>query len=367
MSPRQDSAPPRPITPGDIVAGYSDELGEWTAAQVTHLDFGWRTAGVVQLNWSGPEPFCVDDVGVLEPLRLTHHAHSGNLEHVNFHWLLPRSCKVLGSAPLLVDRPSYSYSTGWRLGDQLDRQRRWDAGDREPVDTGRLKLTLPELGVLSEAPAGVWSLVVHEIDQLDCEDIVGSFPTLTRLSLDGNLGTLRNARFGMTAAQRPNPARLTHLDALFLHSVPADYARAVRKAWTPEIGHGTHLDVSRPRQPGWVAENRDNPLREWDGRPHISSARYKKAVAQYGITRADVVAALSRGHDVAQLEALGRDYGEAFNRLDGSRNPFIETVEREELFDVLAATVTYAEATLGRAFPQAREHLIDGLETVRDW
>jgi hypothetical protein len=80
-----------------------------------------------------------------------------------------------------------------------------------------------------------------------------------------------------------------------------------------------------------------------------------------------VVAALSRDHDAAQLEALGRDYGEVFNRLDGSCNQFIETVEREELFEALAASVSYAETTLGRAFPQAREHLVDGLETVRDW
>jgi hypothetical protein len=80
-----------------------------------------------------------------------------------------------------------------------------------------------------------------------------------------------------------------------------------------------------------------------------------------------VVAALSRGDDAAQFEAIGRDYGEAFNRLDGSRNRFIETDEREELFEALTATVAYAEATLGRTFPQIREHLIDGLETVRDW
>ncbi len=198
-----------------------------------------------------------------------------------------------------------------------------------------------------------------------------------------SLGTLRNAQalnelvalrhlsihnlFGMTAADRPSPARLKHLDALFLHSVPADYASAARKAWTPEIVHGTNLEVSSPRKPGWVAENRDNPLREWDGRPNISSARYKKAVAQYAITRAAVLAALSRGDGAAQLEAIGRDYGQAFNRLDGSRNPFIETVEREELFDALTATVNYAEATLGHTFPPVRAHLIGGLEAVRDW
>ena len=71
MTRKKETSPPRPIAPGDVVVTYSDELGEWTAAQITDLNPGWRTAGVLELDWSGPEPLSVDDLGTPVPLRLT--------------------------------------------------------------------------------------------------------------------------------------------------------------------------------------------------------------------------------------------------------------------------------------------------------
>jgi hypothetical protein len=53
---KQETLPARPIAPGDIVAAYSEALGEWTAAQVTDLDPAWCKAGVLDLDWSGSEP-----------------------------------------------------------------------------------------------------------------------------------------------------------------------------------------------------------------------------------------------------------------------------------------------------------------------
>jgi len=49
------------------------------------------------------------------------------------------------------------------------------------------------------------------------------------------------------------------------------------------------------------------------------------------------------------------------------RNPFIETEEREELFDALAGIVKAAEEELSRDLVWARERLIEGLESIRDW
>ena len=53
---RLDAAKPvdRPTearSPGDIVACFSEELGEWTAAQVTDLNPSWKMAGVLELDW----------------------------------------------------------------------------------------------------------------------------------------------------------------------------------------------------------------------------------------------------------------------------------------------------------------------------
>jgi hypothetical protein len=83
MTTRKPSVPPRPLAPGDIVAGFSEALGEWAAAQVTDLDPGWKTAGLLDLDWSGPEPSSVADLGQPAALRLTHHSWAGVLSHFN--------------------------------------------------------------------------------------------------------------------------------------------------------------------------------------------------------------------------------------------------------------------------------------------
>ena len=49
------------------------------------------------------------------------------------------------------------------------------------------------------------------------------------------------------------------------------------------------------------------------------------------------------------------------------RNPFIETEEREELFEALNAIVDDAEAEYGRTFDTTRQHLMSGVESVRNW
>src|SRR5215472_6002567 len=127
----RDLSPPRAIAPGDIVVCYSDDLGEWTAAQITDLNPSWKTAGVLDLDWSGPEPTFVDDLGRVSPLVLTHHAWAGTPSHTNNEWVLPRSYKVIGSLRLLREARSDAYSSGWDVGMQLALQRRWDRGDRE--------------------------------------------------------------------------------------------------------------------------------------------------------------------------------------------------------------------------------------------
>jgi hypothetical protein len=66
------------------------------------------------------------------------------------------------------------------------------------------------------------------------------------------------------------------------------------------------------------------------------------------------------------MEEIGRAYGEAFNQLD-RRSGFIETVEREELFAALDHVVNEAEALDDAGVEDARESLISGVESVRDW
>jgi hypothetical protein len=125
------ATPPRPISPGDIVACFSEDLGEWTAAQITELNPEWKTVGVLELDWSGAEPHSVADIGPVSPLVLTHHAWAGRPAHTNYGWVLPRRYKLIGTLPLMVATRSHSYASGWDVGMQLAMQRRWDHGGRE--------------------------------------------------------------------------------------------------------------------------------------------------------------------------------------------------------------------------------------------
>lgn len=388
MTKHRETVPPRSIAPGDVVAAYSDELGEWTAAQVTDLDPAWRTAGVLDLDWAGPEPDSVDDIDELVPLRLTHHAYTEQLSHCNYEWLLPRSYKIIGNVALRQDRKSNTYSSGWHIGDRLSRQRRWDRGERishHPGERSFLGAEIADQVLQSEPFAELWSVSITEVDSLDVGDVVALFPNLTRLSLSGNLGTLSSAAslnrlrnlktllidnlFGMSGAECLARTEVPHMEMLGLHSVPAEYAAATKRTWTAEIPNGTFIEITSPRKPGWIAENRNNPLREWDGREHISAARYRKSVAQYKATRRGVLVELAASDetDGSRFAELGRQFGEAFNQLDGTRNPFIETEEREELFEALNVIVNDAEVEYGRTFDTTRQHLIAGAERVRDW
>jgi hypothetical protein len=322
-------------------------------------------------------------------LRLTHHSWKGSLSHVNYHWLLPRGGKVIGAVPLLLAGRSPSYSSGWPIGRQLAMQRRWDAGDHRPwSDPREITCTGAELTEALASPAGsrpdIWSLTVRDIRSLDCAPLAARYPGLACLSLSGDFGVLAHASalnqlaslkrlfirglLGMDRADCLDPDRLPALELLGLHNVPHDYATVTRARWRPQVPHGTLVDITGARKPQWLAENVSNPLREWDGRAHISRSRYAKATAQYKATRRAVMAALSAegGLAVSPLADIGREYAEAFNRLDG-RAPFIETEEREELFAALGLIIDDAEAATGKNLAAARQSLIGGAEAARDW
>src|SRR3984957_10852978 len=273
MATRVPSAPPRPLAPGDVVVIFCEALGEWSAAQVPGLDPRQQAAGVLDLDWSGPEPAAVADLGQPAALLLTHHSWAGSLSHANYRWLLPRGGKVIGATPLVRESRSPSYSTGWRIGQQLAMQRQWDAGDHGPWSPpGEITCTGAELSETLARPAesrpDVRRLTVREIGSLDCAPLAARYPGLTSLVLSGNFGVLANASslnhlpslkslfihglLGMGRADCLHPDSAPALELLRLRDVPHDYATTMRARWRSHIPGGTYVDITGARKPEWL-------------------------------------------------------------------------------------------------------------------
>jgi len=82
---------------------------------------------------------------------------------------------------------------------------------------------------------------------------------------------------------------VAELDELWLASIPADVATALKKAYRK---HGAvDVDASEPRKPEWLSENLDNPFRDWDGRDGITPANAKIETVE----REEIMDALARG------------------------------------------------------------------------
>ncbi|MFD2029040.1 hypothetical protein [Promicromonospora aerolata] len=391
MARQRSTTPPRPLAPGDVVVTLHENLGEWTAAQVTRLDADEELADVLDLDWSSPaRPESLADLGVLRPLSRHAGSWNGRRSHCHHPWVLPRSCTVLGNAEPLVPGSSQAFGQGWSVGDALFWERRVARArsDEDPwAEPGRLSVEGPELQVPDgvDAPA-VRHLFVNGVARLDAAIVAAAFPNLTTLALHGELGELTNAvalnqlprlrelsvtgYFGMTAADCATPVRTPELEHVDLHDVPHEYATAMRRVWRPEAAHGTYLSVTGARKPGWVAENRDNPLRDWDGRAGVSKAAYRKSVAQFRRTRRQLLAALdhSPGDRTAAMERIGTEYGEAFNAIDdAASNDLIMTEEREELYAAVTGVLEAAAAERGIELTAEQRALLDGIDAVRDW
>lgn len=142
--------------------------------------------------------------------------------------------------------------------------------------------------------------------------------------------------FGFTAGEVPKPEELKKLYMLWMNSLPEDAAKEVKKLYKKRKAEGLNLWITKPRKAEWLAQNLDNPFRSWDGEENISPANAKKAAAIYRKTRASMVKLFEEPGNgfMKAAEDLVREYTEGFNKMD-RKNPFIDTVERDEIFTAL--------------------------------
>lgn len=221
--------------------------------------------------------------------------------------------------------------------------------------------TLPPFHGLGQL--GGLSLV--SMKEVDLAQVAQRFPHLTALRIWGKPGLASQVAslaqlsqlqmftaydlFGYTAEEFPSATQLPQLSALWLTSLPADVAKAIKTGYKRAAALGLDLSVTKARKPEWLADNLLNPFRDWDGREHISPAYAKKAALAY-----KNMLAVTRGIDAAMdvtvaataLEAMVAAYVDAFNKIE-RRASIIETVEREEIYTVLAELLAQLRQQLG--------------------
>ncbi|MBB5371368.1 MULTISPECIES: hypothetical protein [unclassified Janthinobacterium] len=203
------------------------------------------------------------------------------------------------------------------------------------------------------------------VRELDLAPVVQRFPSLRELRIWGNPGLASNLQsiagltqlqmlttfdvFGFGADEFPSPQQLPKLATLWMTSVDADVAKAVKTAYKKAATQGLDLMISKPRKPEWLAENLHNPFRDWDGREHISAAVAKKAALAYKkllATTRTITVDMDAASVQQLLTTMVTAYAEDFNVID-RRAGVIETVEREEIYTVLVDVLEQLELGLG--------------------
>ena len=227
---------------------------------------------------------------------------------------------------------------------------------------------------------GLEKLYIRTITELDIADILRAYPKLRELRLWGKPGNLINFAkisefselevlttmdlFGFTADEVPKPESLQKLYMLWMDSLPEDAAKEVKKLYKKRKGEGLDLWITKPRKAEWLAQNLENPFRSWDGEEHITPANAKKAADIYRKTRAAMVKLIEApSKDIEKdAEALVRDYTEGFNKMD-KKKPFIDTVERDEVFTALDGILSLIPDELG----VDKDKLIDLFDQLKEF
>jgi hypothetical protein len=224
------------------------------------------------------------------------------------------------------------------------------------------------------------ALHCSNIDEFDMAAAVAAYPHLRRLELWGKPGTIRNFSalsafenleqfaaydlFSFGAGDIPAPDALPRLTELRMVSLPEAAAKAVKKLY--EGRKGLYLRILKGRKDEWLAENLDNPFRDWDGDERISAANAKKAAALYKKTRKAILNLTQGGGTETDLSAaltkIVSDYTNAFNQMD-KRGCLIETVEREQIYEVLCGLL----GLLPENISGEQDRLLEVFDAIRDF
>jgi hypothetical protein len=115
--------------------------------------------------------------------------------------------------------------------------------------------------------------------------------------------------FGFGAEQFPEPRELPRLRVLVLNSVAKELGAALKKRYAGL----ERLELTKPRSPGWLEQNLDNPFRSWDGRRNVRPADAKAVFSAYLRAKKSIEALALREHAPNDVESVLESFMRALN------------------------------------------------------
>lgn len=196
-----------------------------------------------------------------------------------------------------------------------------------------------------------YSAVLTADEHFDIERCVSAYPKLYSLCLWGEFGTisgfsalsgLKTLRsflctefYGFAGDDFPTPEELTEMGEISVFDVPKEALDVIKLRWKKANSVKKYFRCGRTEE--WMKENRENPLRMWQGREQIPLAKAKRAAKIYKELRISALEAAEFG-GTARLEEIFKAASERFYALD-KKGEFLETVELEELYDAASRLV----------------------------
>ena len=327
------------LTTRRAVWGIMDDVLA-AAGDFSELDqLPWAQRVVASKDYPQLVPF-LERRPLIEQLEwLNHHREALDLRRTNLvelttggaslkHLLLPDSCRIL--------------KLEWPLHPDLRIECRGEGLDLELwLDLHNHPLPHFQLSRLNV-------LRLFKVSAIDIGQIAAGYPHLSELVIVGKPGTVVGGSmrslvqlqdlqklfvenlFGFTANDFPQPEEWQSLYVLSMSSIPKEAGLELRRLYKNQVAD---LHISKLRSPEWLAENMNNPFRDWDGREQIPAALFRKATALWKQLRQSLAAVrpLPTDQQMQAVREAVRCYVEAFNQLN-RRKDFIETEEREEIF-----------------------------------
>jgi hypothetical protein len=155
--------------------------------------------------------------------------------------------------------------------------------------------------------------------------------------------------YGFRPEDFPGLADCPHLSSVAIHGLRASDAKILRR----RLADVDRLELTKARSDRWLADNIDNPFRDWDA----DSPAFGKAAMKLWKTALQQARKLDGAPSRERASAVVLALVDGLNRLDGRHGGMIDTIRREE---ACAAILDLARRHLFSALtPEETQELVD--------